>query len=340
MSKSLVAALVLNWNDADLLQHSVGSLLNQTVRPDIIVVDNGSVDESRAVIENYGDKITALWNSRNLGFAGGVNTGIKHAIVQGYEFIALLNNDAVANKDWVEILVENISKSSKTGAVTSSLIKNKTVEYDSTGEQFTIWGLAYPRGRGEKAEGQYDGAVDVMGASGGASMFRASMFKDIGLFDEDFFAYYEDIDIGLRAHTRGWKFKFVPEAKVLHATGTTSGRVKNFGTYQGLKNQPLVIIKNIPFSILWRMAPRFILAHTLFNLRALSRGQFTTVFKTWLVLLWLIPKKSVERIGIQHRRVPTATKDIYELLVFDLPHNATALRKFRSLIRKVFPKFV
>ncbi|MCB9822865.1 glycosyltransferase family 2 protein [Candidatus Nomurabacteria bacterium] len=340
MSKSLVAAVVLNWNDASLLKHSVGSLLNQTMVPDVIVVDNGSEDESREVIEDYGDKITPLWNSSNLGFAGGVNTGIKHAIDLGYEYIALLNNDAVADKNWIEILEQNISKNSRIGAVTSSIIKYRTDEYDSTGEQFTIWGLAYPRGRGEKAEGQYGGDLDVMGASGGASMFRASMFKDIGLFDEDFFAYYEDIDIGLRAHTRGWKFKFVPDAKVLHATGTTSGRVKNFGTYQGLKNQPLVLIKNVPLSILWRMAPRFILAHTLFNLRALSRGQFTTVFKTWLVLLWLIPKKLVQRIGIQHRRVPTATKDINELIVLDLPHNATALRKFRSLIRKVFPKFV
>ena len=339
-NKALVAVIILNWNDADLLPSSLGSILKQSMECDIVVVDNGSEDGSRAVIEGFGNKVTPLWNSKNLGFAGGVNTGIKYAIDQEYEYIALLNNDAVADKDWIKNLYE-VCKSNKTiGATTSSMIHTKTHTYDSTGDFMTIWGLAYPRGRGEKAEGQYDGAIDVMGASGGASMFRASMFKDIGLFDEDFFAYYEDIDIGLRAHTRGWKFKFVPEAKVLHATGTTSGRVKNFGTYQGLKNQPLVIIKNIPFSILWRMAPRFILAHTLFNLRALSRGQFTTVFRTWLVLFWLIPKKLVERIGIQHRRVPTATKNIYELLVFDLPHNATALRKFRSLIRKVFPKFV
>jgi len=340
MSKSLVAVVVLNWNDASLLPRSVGSLLKQTMESDIIIVDNDSKDNSREVIESFGPKVTPLYNSTNTGFAGGVNTGIRYAINQGYEYIALLNNDATADKDWVKHLYKAVSKSDRNGAATCSLIHSSEDTYDSTGEQYSVWGLPHARGRAEVVKGQYDKQTDIMGASGGGSVFRASMFKDIGLFDEDFFAYYEDIDLGLRAHTRGWKFTFVPEAKSLHATGTTSGRVKNFGTYQGLKNQPLVLIKNIPLRLLWRIMPRFILAHSLFTVRALSRGQITTVLKVCLVLTWLIPKKFIERIGIQHRRVDSATKDIAELLVYDLPHNATALRKFRSTVRKVFPRFV
>ena len=340
MSKSSVAAIVLNWNDADLLPHSVGSLFKQTMKSDIIVVDNNSADNSREVIESFGDKVTPLYNSKNTGFAGGVNTGIRYAVEQGYEYITLLNNDATANPKWIEELYKVCSSDKKIGSATSAMIHSSKKTYDSTGDFYTLWGLPYPRGREEPVKNQYDLSRDIMGSSGGASMFRASMFKDIGLFDEDFFAYYEDIDLGLRAHTRGWKFKFVPEAKVLHATGTTSGRVKNFGTYQGLKNQPLVLIKNVPLSLLWRITPRFTLAHTLFTLRAISRGQLTTVLKTWFILLWLIPKKLVERVRIQHRRVPTATQDIKDLLVYDLPHNATALRKFRSAVQRIFPRFV
>lgn len=340
MQKSSVAAIVLNWNDADLLPHSVGSLLQQSERCDIIVVDNGSEDSSREVIESFGDSITPLWNTENLGFAGGVNTGIRHAMAQGYEYIALLNNDAVADKHWVEYLLNSCSKNKKVGAVTSAILHEKDDTYDSTGDFYSIWGLAFPRGRDEKVEGQYDAQTDIMAASGGASMFRASMFNDVGLFDEDFFAYYEDVELGIRAHTRGWKFKFAPKAKVIHATGTTSGRVKNFGTFQGLKNQPLILVKTVPSPLFWRILPRFILAHGLFTLRALSRGQVATVLKAWIMLLWLIPKKWFERISIQRRRTNTAVQDIRKLLVYDLPHNAHALRRFREVIRKVFPSFV
>ena len=339
-TKGRVAAVVLNWNDADLLPNSVGSLLAQTKSCDIIVVDNASSDNSKEVINSFGTKVTPLWNTYNAGFAGGVNTGIRYAIEQGYEYIALLNNDATADKDWIKHLYEACSKNESIGAAASAMIHMDENTYDSTGDFYTIWGLSYPRGRDEEAKGQYDNQTEIMGASGGASMFRASMFKDVGLFDEDFFAYYEDIDLGLRAHTRGWRFVFAPKAKVLHATGTTSGRVKNFGTYQGLKNQPLLLVKNLPLFLFIRILPRFTLAHTLFTLRALSRKQVGTVLKVWLVLLWLVPKKTVERIAIQRNRTKTATEDIKNLLVHDLPHNANALRKFRTIIRKIFPKFV
>jgi hypothetical protein len=340
MTKSSIAVIVLNWNDADLLPHSVGSILDQTKSCDIIIVDNASKDNSKNVINSFGNTVTVLWNTENLGFAGGVNTGIRYAIEKGYEYIALLNNDATADKDWVKHLHAAFAEDKFIGATTSAMLHAGDNTYDSTGEFYTLWGLAFPRGRDEPINGQYDSSVETMGVSGGASMFRASMFKDVGLFDEDFFAYYEDVDLGLRAHTRGWRFVFAPKASVLHATGTTSGRVKNFGTYQGLKNQPLLLIKNLPFSLFVKILPRFVVAHSLFTLRALSRKQVSTVLKVWLVLLWLIPKKCIERVAIQRRRVPTATADIKNLLVYDLPHNATALRKFRSIIRKVFPKFV
>lgn len=340
MPKSSIAVVVINWNDAPLLPKSIGSLFSQSKTVDIIIVDNNSTDNSHEVIEEFGDRVTALYNSVNRGFAGGVNTGIRYALEKNYEYVALLNNDAVADRDWAKNLVSSFAQDKTIGSATCSLVHSSGDTYDSTGELFSIWGLAYARGRDEKVKGQYNAQLDVMGVSGGASMFSAAMLRDVGIFDEDFFAYYEDIDLGLRSLTRGWKSVFAPKAKALHATGSTSGRVKNIHTYMGLKNQPLVVIKNIPFSILWRMLPRFILAHTLFTLRALSRGQFTTVLKSWMMLLWLVPKKVVERWGIQHRRTPEGVESIKRLLVYDLPHNATALRKFRSIVRKVFPRFV
>lgn len=340
MKKSLVAAIVLNWNDAELLPDSVGSLLKQSDRTDIIIVDNNSTDGSKKVIESFGKKVTPLWNKDNLGFAGGVNTGIRYAVDQGYKYVALLNNDAVADKDWLKELVASIEKDDFIGAATSTILHKKDGTYDSTGDFYTIWGLPYPRGRDEEAFGQYNKHLDIMSASGGASIFRTKMLKQIGLFDEDFFAYYEDSDLGLRANLSGWKFVFAPKASVLHATGSTSGRVKNFTTYQTLKNLPLLLIKNVPLTLMHRVLPRFLLAHSLFTLRAISRGQISTVLKSWFVLLWLVPKKLVERFSIQRSATKAGVVQLKQILVYDLPSNATALRKFRSVIRKVFPKFV
>src|SRR5690606_18912256 len=129
---------------------------------------------------------------------------------QGYAYIGLLNNDAVADKDWAKELVAVLKKNKKVGAVTAAMKHMAEPTYDSTGDFYTVWGLPYPRGRGEPINGQYDDQKDVLSVSGGASFFKAEYFKDVGLFDEDFFAYYEDVDLGLRGTLAGWRLQFVP----------------------------------------------------------------------------------------------------------------------------------
>jgi GT2 family glycosyltransferase len=329
MNKSSVAVIVLNWNDADLLPKSVGSLLKQSVKCDVIVVDNASTDDSRKVIESFGNKVTTLWNTKNKGFAGGVNTGIRYALQEKYEYIALLNNDAVADKDWVKHLVDVLKSSQDLGSVTCSLLNKDGKKYDSTGDYYTTWGLPYPRGRGESVTGQFDDDLDIMAASGGASMFKAGFFKDVGLYDEDFFAYYEDVDLGLRGQLKGWKSRFVPKAKVFHATGSTSSRVKGFTTYQTLKNLPWIIIKNVPLSLLFTIIPRFILAYSGFIVSAIQRKQLKYALKGMLVGIIYTPKKMWQRLNIQGSKKISAD-DFSKLLVRDLPPNAHKLRALRT----------
>ncbi len=328
MKKSSVVVIVLNWNDANLLSKSVGSLLGQSEKCDIVIVDNGSEDNSKEVIESYGGKVVALYNKKNLGFAGGVNTGIKWALENDYEYIALLNNDAVADKNWLKELKAEFDDS-KIAGVTCSIIREGTARYDSSGEGLTTWGLPYPRGRDEKVSGRYSKERDVFGISGGASMYRASFFKDVGLFDEDFFAYYEDLDLSFRGQLAGWKFHYAPKAIVYHATGTTSGRVKGFTTHQTLKNLPWLFWKNVPFNLFPTILPRFIIAHKLFALRALSRGHIWITFKALFISLALLPKKLIQRRSIQKNK-QVSDEYIKSILAWDLPPNATALRKLRS----------
>ena len=337
MSKSSVAVVVLNWNDAKLLPSSVGSLLKQTVKCDVIVVDNASEDNSKSVIENFGDKVTPLWNSKNRGFAGGVNTGIRYALKQGYKYVALLNNDAVADKNWIKYLVGELIEDPTLGSVACSLLSDNGNKYDSTGDYYTTWGLPFPRGRGEKVKGQYDNDQFIAAVSGGASMFKAEFFKDVGLYDEDFFAYYEDVDLGLRGQLRGWSSKFVPKAKVFHATGSTSSRVPGFTTYQTLKNLPWIIIKNVPLRHFFSISIRFKLAYFGFVLSAIRRGQIGVTLKGVLVSAVYVPKKLWQRYTIQSSK-KISSNQFFSLLVHDLPPNATKLRALRLKYWKIVGK--
>ncbi len=324
MPKSSVAVIVLNWNDAPLLPHSVGSLLRQSLACDIIVVDNGSADNSREVIESFGDKIIPLHNAYNKGFAGGVNTGFRYAMEHNYKYVALLNNDATADKDWLKELVAACSSQKDIGGATSTLLHSRDSTYDSTGDFYTTWGLPFPRGRNEKAGGQYDTKLEVMAGSGGSTIFKTAMLRDVGLFDEDFFAYFEDVDLGLRAHVKGWRFVFAPKSIAYHATGSTSGRVKNFTLYQTLKNLPILYIKSVPLGLFITMLPKVWLLNLLLNLRALKQGHVGTVLKAQVMLLWLVPKKLVQRIFIRLNKAPGSDQLLRAMMVYGLPPNTKA----------------
>ena len=267
-----IAVVVPNWNGADHLAACVDSLLAQSLPARVIVVDNGSVDDSLKILEKY-QGLEIILNDKNEGFTGGVNPGFKRAMDDGLKYVATLNNDAVADKDWLKELVAALDKNPKVGIATSKILDAKGKKIDSTGDYLTVWGLPYPRGRGETDRGQYDDQTEIFAASGGASLYRIKMLEQIGLFDQDFFAYYEDVDLSFRAQLAGWKVRYVPTAKVHHQIGATSGKIKGFSTYQTMKNQQLLLYKNLPASFKRRVWKRFTLAHSLFFLRAVARGQ-------------------------------------------------------------------
>lgn len=323
-----VVVIVPNWNGADSLAACLNSLLSQSQKCSVIVVDNGSVDVSHDILEGYTD-IEVIQHLKNKGFAGGVNAGFERAIEAEYTYAAAFNNDATADKKWLEQLVKELDTHSKVGIATNKFLDKNNPRLDSTGECYTVWGLPYPRGRGETDLNKYDAERDIFAASGGASLYRVSMLKEIGLFDEDFFAYYEDVDLSFRAQLAGWKVRYVPEAVAYHQIGATSSKIKGFTTYQTLKNIPLLAWKNVPRHALFHVWPRMVLAFWLFAGRAVLRGQIVAVIKGVVMgsALWL--KKLLERRRIQKSAKVTG-KYIWGMMVHDLPPNAVALRKLRS----------
>ncbi len=329
--------IVPNWNGKDSLKQCLDSLQTQSLKPHIIVVDNGSTDGSLAIIEQQYPDVELIKHTVNKGYAGGVNPGFRRAIELSATYAAPFNNDAVADKHWLEELVKYLDTHEHVGIATCKLLTSDGKHLDSTGDYYTVWGLPYPRGRNESDINKYDDQTGIFAASGGASLFRLAMLQQIGLFDEDFFAYYEDVDLSFRAQLAGWKVAFVPSAIAYHEISATSSKIKGFATYQTLKNLPLLLFKNVPRKYLFKIGRRYFLAHFLFYFRALSRGQVSATIKGDTKGTWLLITGYKKRRKIQKSRTVSDTY-IWDMLVHDLPPNARALRTLRRRWRKLLGK--
>jgi GT2 family glycosyltransferase len=320
--------IVPNWNGEDSLKACLDSLLAQSLKARVIVVDNGSADGSLRLLEKYSG-IDVIMHDRNLGFAGGVNAGFRRAIDDGAKYVAAFNNDAVADKDWLKTLVEYMDRHVRFGMAAPKILTADGKKIDSTGDFLTVWGLPYPRGRGESDVDAYDDRpAEVFAASGGASLYRVKMLREVGLFDEDFFAYYEDVDLSFRAQLAGWEAAYVPGAVVRHAIGATSGRMRGFTTYQTLKNLPMLTFKNVPRAYLWTVYKRLLLADTMFFFRALTRGHVWAAVKGELMFLRLLPGTLVKRRRVQALKTVT-DEYVWVMMTHDLPPNARALKGLR-----------
>ena len=329
METKKLYVVIPNWNGAARIQACLDSLEAQTQAHEVVVVDNGSIDSSIEIIKkNYPD-VHIIRHSKNKGFTGGVNPGIEYAMQHAAEYVALLNNDAVADKNWLKNLVRFLDDQPKAAVATSKICDSEKTHLDSTGDIYTIWGLPYPRGRGEEYGTQYDNDKWVFGASGGASLYRIKALEQVGLFDNNFFAYYEDVDLSFRLQLAGWQIGYVPAAEVYHEISATSRQIKGFATYHTMKNLPMLFWKNVPGPLMPKIFPRFGLLYFSITASALARGQIIPVIKgvTMSILLW--PKILIQRYEIQHqRRVNVSYID--SMISQDLPPNAHKLRRLRA----------
>jgi GT2 family glycosyltransferase len=326
--------IIPNLNGGDELLDAAMSLQKQTLKPYIIVVDNASTDDSIAKLQDEYPDIEIIKHTENRGYAGGVNPGFKRAIELKAAYAAPFNDDAVADPKWLEELVKELDSHSDVGVVACKVLHADGHKLDSTADYYTNWGLPYPRGRDEVDTGHYDNAVDIFGASGAASLYRVSALEEVGLLDEDFFAYYEDVDLSFRLQLAGWKVRYVPASKVYHKIGMTSGRIKGFTTIQTMRNLPMLALKNVPApyydSVKWRLN----LALLLFFMRAITRRQGIAAAKGYLEYLKLRPEKVEERRKIQSSK-KVSDEYVWSIITHDLPPNARALRKLRALTWKL-----
>lgn len=329
--KTKVVIIIPNWNGAEFISESIYSLKMQSTPVDIVVVDNGSIDNSIDIIEKNFSNVTLLKNSKNLGFSGGVNTGLRWALEHKYTFAGLFNNDAVADKDWVKHIVEQLKNNPEVGAVAGKLLRRDGKTIDSTGDLYSTWGLPIARQRNEKNERAIKKAEYVFGATAGACIYRTSAIKQTELFDERFFAYYEDSDINFRLQLLGWKAMYEPKAIAYHEIGGTSSKISGFTTYQTMKNLPMLFFKDMPIGLMPKTLPRFFIAYYAILLHSLftKRGVYT--LKGHFTFIRNLPYVINRRREIQKNR-KVSNKYVWSILFHDLPPDADRLKKLRKFI--------
>jgi GT2 family glycosyltransferase len=251
----LVSAVVVNWNGVDCIGACLDSLLAQTWPAlEIVVVDNGSTDGSRALLrDRYGPRIMLIASPINLGFAAGNNLGIRAA--KGV-YVALLNNDAVARPGWIAALVAAAEADARVGMCASKvLVLGADGVIDSAGLLLSADGIGRGRGRLEPDGEAYAHAEEALIPSACAALYRRAMLDEIGLFDEDFFAYCEDSDLGLRGRLAGWTCRYVPDAVVHHAYSRSTAPYSEFKAFHVERNRCWVVLKCFPATAILTSLP-------------------------------------------------------------------------------------
>ena len=285
----LVSTVILNWNGKKYLADCLTSLINQKYSNlEIILVDNGSRDDSVEFVKKRFLQVKIIENEENLGFAGGNNVGIKSA--EG-KYIFLLNNDTKTDENCLKNLVEAAESNEKIGMAAPKIVsfENPSV-IDSAGVNIYFDGMSRGKGRKETDKGQYNEVQEILLPSGCAALYRKKMLDEIGLFDENFFAYCEDTDLGLRARLAGWKAVLSPQAVVYHHYSGTVGRYSEIKAFLVERNHFWVVFKNFPLSLIFAL-PFYTVKRYLFltfgiatNRGPAAKSQFSK-FKLFFILI-------------------------------------------------------
>lgn len=299
--RSVKASVIIpNWNGEKLLKICLPSLKKQTFKQfEVIVVDNGSTDGSVDYIKKYFPEVKLIELKSNSGFAAAVNLGIKICVG---EYIILINNDTEVEKDCLKFLVKAADSKKDIGMIAAKMLKFDNPKIiDSAGDWIDKVGHANNTGQGREDGPEFNKPGYSFLVTGGGGLFKREVFETIGFFDENYFAYMEDVDFCLRAQMKGFKGWYEPRAVIRHIHKATSNRNVPFTEYLQFRNMTQTIIKDFPSKLLFKNFN--LLMIILVNLNTIlyffKQGLWKEALKAETYIIYHLPRLLKERERIQ-----------------------------------------
>ena len=246
-----IAVVILNWNGEKLLEQFLPSVTTHSPEATVYVADNASTDGSIAFLkENYPD-IKIIQNTGNHGFAKGYNEALKEVEEELY---VLVNSDVEVTEGWLTPVIELFERDPETAIIQPKILDYKNKSYfeyaGAAGGFLDKYGFPFCRGRiietVEEDKGQYDDETEIFWASGACMFIRKSVYRELGGFDEDFFAHQEEIDLCWRAFNKNYKAKFCYSSIIYHVGGATLSNSSPRKTFLNFRNSLWMMIKNLP----------------------------------------------------------------------------------------------
>ncbi|MEM2971946.1 MAG: glycosyltransferase family 2 protein [Candidatus Bathyarchaeia archaeon] len=266
----LVSIIILNFNGRDMLRECLQSVFKTKYSNyEVIVVDNGSTDNSCTMVEREFPNVRLIKNPRNFGYSKGNNIGILRS--RG-EFIVLLNNDTIVTPEWLSELMHEAIQNLYC-FYQPKILFNESKRINSAGNFIQLFGFAFPRGIGDLDNGQYDEKCEVSYASGACVLVSKRLVEKVGLLDEGLFTFYEDVNWGWKALMLGYKTAYVPSAIIYHRWGGSWGNVissKKFFLIE--RSRLLTLFRNYSSRTLLKIFPAFIFTEVLVLLFSLEKG--------------------------------------------------------------------
>jgi GT2 family glycosyltransferase len=266
-----ISVVIPNYNGAAYLEKCLSSVLRQTHPPmEILVVENASTDASALVIQRVAPAAQILRQPRNLGFAGGANAGIRRA--KG-DWIAIINNDTEVSATWLSECVSAIERHPEVAFLACKILDYaRRDRVFSAGDCILRACIGYRRGQELRDSVRYQEEIETFSACGGAALYRKSALEEAKEFDELFFAYLEDVDLGLRLRAAGHRGYYVPRAEVYHyGAATSGGEFSPLAVRLRTRNSILLLVKSIPAQIFWKCVPMILAAQASWCARAILK---------------------------------------------------------------------
>ena len=320
----IFSIIIVNWNGERFLPDCLEAVFSQTRAPDeVIVIDNGSDDGSLAAIEKYRDNIVVIESSKNLGFAAACNLGALEA--KG-DWLIFLNPDAFPDTDWLDSYESAIRRNPNVVSFTGLLLSQDRCCIDGAGDVYHISGLAWRRLHGTPVSQAAAFEQQVFSACGASSVVKREIFIAVGGFDEDFFCYMEDVDLGFRLQLLGYQCLLVPDAVARHIGSASTGIRSEFVTYHGHRNLEWTFVKNMPIVILLTVLPLHLLLILVSLVLFTLRGQGRVIVRAKYDAVIQLPKFWRKRKKIQYsrRRSVTGLLQVLNKSVFPLSRRSSA----------------